>query len=53
MDAQNFAVDERRKREEIKDFRAVPPCIRVAILSLTLVVKPINLGNLPALVITS
>ena len=40
-------------REQVKHLRTMLPCIRIAILLLTLVVETIDLGNLPGFVVAA
>jgi hypothetical protein len=41
------------QRQEVKHLRAVPPGIRIAILALAFIVKPIHLRDLAGLVVAA
>merc|ERR1712032_1163466 len=51
MHAQHAPIDNRRQRAPVEELSAILPRIRIAILSLALVIEPIDLCDLPALVI--
>lgn len=53
MYTQDSPIYNSGQREIIEDFTTVPPHIRRAILSLTLVVKSVHLGDLSGLVVPS
>jgi hypothetical protein len=53
MHTQHPAVHQRRQREIIKNFRAIPPSVCISILSLAFVVEPVHLGDLARLVVAS
>ena len=47
MNAEHTAIHDRSQREIIKYLAAPPPDVAASVLALTLVVKPIHLGDLP------
>ena len=51
MNTQNPILNNGRKRQQIKNFRAILPNIKTAILPQALIIKAINLRNLPRLMI--
>jgi hypothetical protein len=53
VDAENAAVDNGAQREVIEDLAAPAPYVAATVLALTLVVKPIHLGDLPRLVVST
>ena len=53
MNAKRTAIRDRSQSEIIKYLAAPPPDAAAAILALTLVVKPIHLGDLPRFVVPS
>ena len=53
MDAEDAIVDDGSQREVIEDVSAVSPNIERAVLPQTFIVKSVDLGDLPALVVSS
>jgi hypothetical protein len=53
VDAKNATVHDGTQRQIIKDLATPAPHVATAILALTFVVKPVNLGNLPRLVVST
>jgi len=53
MHSENPVVHESCKRKVVKDVCAIPPYVNTSILSKTFVIKTVNLGDLPRLVITT
>ena len=53
MYSENFLIDDCGQSEIIKDVSAVSPNIDTSVLSETLIVKPVNLSDLPTFVISS
>ena len=53
MDAEDAIVDDGGQREVIEDVSAVSPNIERAVLPQTFIVKSVDLGDLPALVVSS
>lgn len=52
MDAEDAIVDDGGEREVIEDVSAVSPNIERAVLPQTFIVKSVDLGDLPALVVS-
>lgn len=52
MHAEDAIVDDSRKRKVIEDISAVSPYIQRAVLPQAFIIKSIDLGDLPALVVT-
>ena len=53
MDAKNAAVHDGTQRQIIKDLATPAPYVATAVLALTFVIKPVNLGDLPRLVVST
>jgi hypothetical protein len=53
MHRKDFILDNGTEREIVKDFRAVPPHIHRTVFPQTLIVKPVDLRNLPTFVIAA
>ena len=51
--AEELILDDSSEREEVKELGETFPDIRVSVFSAALIVKAINLGNLPRLVVAS
>jgi len=53
MNAEDAVIDDSRQRQVIEDISAVAPNIERAILSQAFIVKPVNLCDLSALVVSA
>ena len=53
MNAEDLVFDESREAQVVEDLRAVSPYVKRSVFSETLVIKSINLGDLPAFVVSS
>lgn len=53
MHAEYPSIHYRRQSQVVEHFTAVPPDVGAAVLSLTLVVETVHLGDLPRLMVPS
>lgn len=52
MDAEHTSIDDSPQAEVVKNIAAVPPNVDRSVLALTLVIKAVDLGDLPRLMVT-
>jgi hypothetical protein len=53
MNTENTAVDDSAEGQVIENFATPPPNVAAPILALTLVIEPVDLGNLPRLMVAN